>query len=104
MNDKQKEELKEYQSKSKDKLKENIRKKILTTTVGAVAQIEEFFNDNFKNDYDLMDEFDKIRTLIFDIGNKQIKNAQKEIDEYTVYWNRKYTKLEVKNNKDKGNY
>lgn len=92
----EKEQLKEYQEHSKDRLEKVISKKILTTTVGSVALIEEFFKKNFEDDYEMLKEFDKIRTAIFDLGNKQIKNAKNEINEYIVYWKRKTVQLDVK--------
>lgn len=92
----EKEQLKEYQEHSKDRLEKVISKKILTTTVGSVALIEEFFKKNFEDDDEMLKEFDKIRTAIFDLGNKQIKNAKNEINEYIVYWKRKTVQLDVK--------
>ena len=84
-----------YKDISKDRLKENISKKITTTMVGAVSSIEKHFGFLWQSESELTEEqeyiksaFTQAREDIFALGNRQIKNAETEIENHEVTWNR----------------
>lgn len=93
-----------YKNLSKERLKENISKKILTTTVGAVSSIEKFFGFLWKEEIGgkLSEEqaymknlFGEVREEIFALGNRQIKNAETEIENHDISWNRYHQEFPI---------
>ncbi len=83
------ENLKKQALYSKNKLKDDIQKKIKTTMIGALASIEEHLGKFIGLDSDSVDTdeseiltaYDKCRKEILDKGNKQIRVAMEDIDE-----------------------
>lgn len=67
--------------KDKAKLLENATKKIKTTMIGALAILEEQLEKGVYN-------HEEVRNKILDLGNKQIKNLQREFEQYSITWNR----------------
>lgn len=77
---------------SKNKLKNDIEKKIKTAMIGALASIEKYFGEHIglndddveTNESELLTAWDNCRKEILDKGNKQIRIAKEEIDLYEV--------------------
>lgn len=111
LRDKIRSEFKEdYQDDSRGRLSKISSKKIKTTMIGALSAIEKTFgflwgldeNGNPSNEPLTDDElhakklYDKLRAEILDLGNKQIRNLEDELSQYTIEWNRYHIKLQVK--------
>lgn len=78
----------------KNRLKQNIRKKMMTVLVGAIDEFEKAFGEVWGHKINSVDKTDgeldftavwnQCRDKIFDRGNLQIKGMEKEIDGYEV--------------------
>lgn len=79
---------------SKQNLIQNLKKKLNTIMIGAIAQFEKHFGKEWgygKEDKDCgeqensqFDIWEKCREEVLDLGNKQIRAAIKEIERYNV--------------------
>lgn len=89
----------DYLKASKDRLAKIVTKKIQTTMIGAIADIEEYFSylwnvDNpTAEDLEFKTLFDDLRQSILDRGNNQIRNIKVELDQYDIHWNRHQVKF-----------
>lgn len=81
---------------SKNKLKDDFKKRMKTTMIGALASFEDVFGELFGLDKEelspeqekLCDMWEDVREDILDKGNKQIRYGLDEIDCYDVKWNK----------------
>ena len=82
-----------YESSSKESLSRNLKKKIETTMIGALSSIEENFKflwedcDSAKSQ-EMYNIYQSIRSEILDKGNRQIRNVDSELANYTVTLNK----------------
>lgn len=100
-----------YEKQSKKRLSESISKKIRTTMIGALDEIEKEFGELWGKDkrtltekeLELKTRYEKLRSKILDRGNNQIRNAESELTQYNVKWNRYQIELKVEegNNESK---
>lgn len=96
-----------FQKNSKRRLMDNVKKRIETTMIGALAAFEEEFGELWGNNLDLDDltqdqleereRWERVRSKVLDNGNNQSRSAMEEISQYNVSWNRYITKFIVKN-------
>ena len=87
-----------YQNDSRERLKNITTKKMTTIMVGSLDNIEKklgFLWGHNKKHYDrdqTEQEFSEIwselRSNILDLGNEQIENIVKELETYTIHWDR----------------
>lgn len=81
---------------SKDKLLNSAKKKVQTTMIGSLHSIESYFGflwegDNLtREQQQLRDIFEELRSEILDKGNSQIRNLENEFQNYEVI-SKKYT-------------
>jgi hypothetical protein len=100
MNDKRKDAL---ATNSKSRLKKEVKKKMQTTMIGAVASVEKYFghlwghgSDNQSPEQQRMQQiFEDMRTEILDKGNHQIRSIESEIETYDVTWNKYQTSFVI---------
>lgn len=86
----------EKQQLSKKRLKDDVKKKIKTTMIGALASFEKGFGDLMglekdeeslsANQKKLQDIWYNVREEILDRGNLQIHSILDEIDNYNITW------------------
>jgi hypothetical protein len=96
-----------HKDKSRERLSLNMKKKVKTTMIGALASIEEHLGflwghnqDNPTEDQDeIRDIFEDLRSEILDRGNHQIRNIDIELSQYDIIWNRYRYNIPT-NNKD----
>jgi len=93
-----------YEKQSKQRLLESVTKKIRTTMIGALDELEKEFGNLWgKNKNGVLTEselafkkkYDVLRSKILDRGNNQIRNAESELTQYNVKWNRYQIELKV---------
>ena len=87
-----------FQSNSRNRLMDNIKKKFTTTMIGALSAFEAEFGELWGKGLpleeltaDQMEErerWESVRSHILDNGNDQARSAVDEISHYTVTWNR----------------
>lgn len=87
-----------YRRQSKSKLASNMKTKIKTTMIGAIASMEDHFGELWgegKDEIDLTEEqlrmrdvFEELREEILDKGNQQIRNVDAEMNQYDIVWER----------------
>ena len=90
--------------RSKTRLKKEIKKRIQTTMIGSLSSIEKFFGflwgegseDLTKDQIEMRDIFEDMRTEILDKGNVQIRNIDSEIESYDIVWNKYHINLPIK--------
>lgn len=70
----------------KTRLSKVVANKLQTTMIGALAAIEEGFKDVWDENHTYL--YETIRKKILDLGNKQIRQVDDELDNYDVKWNR----------------
>ena len=95
-----------FQKNSNFRLKKIIEKKIMTTLIGSIALVEEYFghlwgigkaDDELTDEqYDLSEIWADLRQALLDHGNHQKRAAGSEIDQYEMTWNRYHNVLQVK--------
>ena len=84
-----------WKLKSQDRLEKIVTTKMRTIMIGALAAIEKTFGDLW-NDGVPVGEFEvqchkewiMLRQIILDLGNKQIRAVQKELQQYDIDWNK----------------
>lgn len=95
--------------RSKAKLKKEIKKRIQTTMIGSLSSIEKYFGflwgddseiEPTKEQLQIREVFEELRTEILDKGNNQIRNSESEIENYDVIWNRYHINLPLKKLKE----
>jgi hypothetical protein len=81
-----------YNTQSKERLSKILKKKIETTMIGALSSLEENFKFLWENNtaqkQEMFEIYQKIRSEILDKGNRQIRNMDSELSQYTITWNR----------------
>jgi hypothetical protein len=75
----------------KDRLKRIIQKKILTSFVGAIASFEKEFPDLIGTE-----KWNRLRQEIMDLGNRQIRGVNSELDLHEIKFVGYKTKLAIK--------
>lgn len=89
---------------SRARLKREVKKKMQTTMIGAVASVEKYFGhlwghgvDNPSPEQQRMHQvFEEMRTEILDKGNHQIRSIESEIETYDVVWNKYHTNFVIR--------
>jgi len=82
-----------YRYQSKKRLTTNINKKFTTTMIGALAAFEKYFGNVWERDPRWREVWEKARTEVLDVGNKNLRAAEQEISEYTISWDRHITEF-----------
>lgn len=90
--------------RSKTRLKKEIKKKIETTMIGALASVEKYFGhlwghnslEPTKEQAGLKELYEELRSEILDKGNSQIRNSDSEIETYEVVWNKYHLNIPIK--------
>ena len=95
---------KEYKRASKERLLKIVTTKIRTTMIGALESIEKRLAKLWDTEEKLTNEqlilkslYEEMRQEILDRGNQQIRNVEKEFEQYEVDWKRYTLVLPVKN-------
>lgn len=91
------------EQRSKLRLKKDVKKKIETTMIGSLASIEKFFGSFWGHNEDgqtpeqaaIKEVYEELRSEILDKGNVQIKNAELDIENYDVTWNKYHYNIPV---------
>jgi transcription termination factor Rho len=93
-----------YKQESKDRLSKILKKKVETTMIGALASIEQHFGSLWNNkekmtkeQEQIYDLYQQIRSEILDKGNAQARNIDAELAQYEVKWLRYTLNMPVKN-------
>lgn len=92
-----------YEDRSKERLKTIVESKCTTILIGTLAAFERKFGKSWGVGSSILSEKQKaILTLwkecrkeVLDKGNANIRDLGKELDEYSISWDRKTYKLEV---------
>ena len=78
----------DYDVFSKDKLSQVLKKKIETTMIGALSSVEEnlkfLWEEKNPQSKEMHEIYQNIRSEILDKGNRQIRNVDSELANYTV--------------------
>lgn len=77
---------------ARENLSRNVKKRIQTTMIGAIASIEEYFGKFWGKDLDdpspsqekFREIFENLRDEILDKGNSQIRNVDADLAKYEV--------------------
>ena len=98
----------QYKESSKKRLLNNIKKKFDTTIIGSIAAFENTFgylwghgkpySELTEQEEEFRDMWNETRAKILDNGNFNLRTAQSEISQYTLTWNRYFTKFHIKGN------
>ena len=94
------------EQRSKIRLKKDVKKKIETTMIGALASIEKYLGELWGHDLpdptpeqaQLKEVYEELRSEILDKGNTQIRNAEAEIENYDVTWNKYHYNIPIQRN------
>lgn len=89
-----------YEEESKERLSKIIAQKIRTTMIGALDSFEYIFEDLINKDEKFKESFQEARKEILDNGNNQIRAINKELEQYTISWNRYTIVFPVKRRND----
>ena len=98
-----------YKEVSKRKLIDSVTLRLRTVMIGALARFENEFGalwghnkggPKTQQQLDLYNKWQKVRTEILDLGNNNIRDAERDIAQYTLSWNRYRTDFIIIN-KDK---
>ena len=77
-----------YNITSKEKLSQVLKKKIETTMIGALSSVEENFkfllDEQNPQSKEMHEIYQNVRSEILDKGNRQIRNVDSELANYTV--------------------
>lgn len=93
------------EQRSKLRLKKDVKKKIETTMIGALASIEKFFGSFWGHNEEsktpehaaIKEVYEELRSEILDKGNMQIKNSELDIENYDVTWNKYHYNIPIQN-------
>lgn len=80
---------------SKEKLEKFCESKVKTTMIGAIAAIEQSLGDKL-DDPEWQIWLSKVRDLILDKGNNQIRSLHSELLNYDVEWLKGYIEFRRK--------
>ena len=90
----------------KSRLKDNMKKKLQTTMIGAIAQFEESFghlwginkhvNELTESELEWREVWNDVRDTVLDLGNSQVRAAMNELEQYSLSWNKYQVNLPVK--------
>lgn len=94
------------EQRSKIRLKKDVKKKIETTMIGALATIEKYLGDLWGHDLSeptpeqarLKEVYEDLRSEILDKGNTQIRNSEADIEDYDVTWNKYHYNIPIQRN------
>lgn len=96
-----------YQESSKKRLLNIIAKKLTTTFIGDISQIEQALGHLWGHNNDKANMtpeqkkykkiWESLRNKILNNGNNQLRAIENELKQYTVNWNRYHTDLKVDN-------
>jgi len=94
------------EQRSKIRLKKDVKKKIETTMIGALASVEKYLGALWGHDSPdptpeqakLKEIYEDLRSEILDKGNTQITNAESEIENYDVTWNKYHYNIPIQRN------
>jgi hypothetical protein len=74
-----------------------LKKKLTTSFIGAIANIEKFFghvwghgkpaSECTQEQLDMREMWDKLRTSILNNGNNQLRAVESELEQYDIVWN-----------------
>lgn len=88
--EKEKRQEQDYKAASKQRLQKLCNTKIRTTMIGALDIIEgalkEYLDSETEGGKELKLIYDRMRQEILDKGNTQIRNLEKEFEQYEVTW------------------
>ena len=94
-----------YKFNSKERLSKILKKKVETTMIGALSSIEEHLSFLWesegslsKEQQEMYDTYQKIRSEILDKGNTQARNIDAELNQYEVTWLKYQVNIPVKSN------
>ena len=80
--------MEQYNIASKEKLSKILKKKIETTMIGALSSVEEnlkfLLDEQNPQSKEMHEIYQNIRSEILDKGNRQIRNVDSELANYTV--------------------
>jgi hypothetical protein len=79
-----------YNRASAQKLKKDIKKRLNTVMIGALAKFEEGFGELLDNNPELWEE---VRKRVLDSGNHQIRMSMLDIDDYDIVLRKKYVQF-----------
>ena len=92
---------------AQSQLTRHVTKKIKTTMIGALDSFEKAFGEVWGHDeeqgnltddqLDMRELWEEVRTEILDRGNAQMRDAEDEISQYTLKWNKFNTEFIVRN-------
>jgi len=94
------------EQRSKIRLKKDVKKKIETTMIGALASVEKYFGSLWGGDTPnptpeqarIKEVYEELRSEILDKGNTQIRNSESEIENYDVTWNKYHINIPIQRN------
>jgi predicted Co/Zn/Cd cation transporter (cation efflux family) len=90
----------DFKKSSKHKLQKACSTKIRTTMIGALDIIEKHLSKHLEEDSEGAEElqsiYEEIRQEILDKGNTQIRNLEKEFEQYEVTWLRYSMQLPIR--------
>jgi len=94
------------EQRSKMRLKKDVKKKIETTMIGALASIEKYLGPLWCHDCPeqtaeqlrIKEVYEELRSEILDKGNTQIRNSESEIENYDVTWNKYHINIPIQRN------
>jgi hypothetical protein len=102
------ENKREYEENSRKRFNTIMSKKFQTVMIGALSAFEKRFGELWGHDNmnptseqeELKGVWEEVRNTVLDNGNKQLRAAQQELQQYTMSWNRYQTTLKVTSLKD----
>ena len=94
------------EQRSKIRLKKDVKKKIETTMIGALASVENHFGGLWGHDSPdptaeqarFKEIYEELRSEILDKGNAQIRTSESEIENYDVTWNKYHYNIPIQRN------
>ena len=102
---------KNYEDKSRNLLRDNVKKKISTTMIGSIAVMEEVFGHlwghadggpSSPEEQEFFNMFMEFRSDVMRIGNDNIRSFSDEIERYSVVWNKYQMNLKVLKKNEEG--
>lgn len=92
-----------YMKESKERLKKILTTKIRTTMIAALDTFEKKFGELWNHgsraqtqqEQMLREIYEETRKHILDVGNDQIRNMEKELEDYNIKWKRHHVKMPI---------
>ena len=101
---------KKYKDSSKKRLSNIVSTKIKTSFIGAISSCEKNFGflwghgkddpELTKQELEMKELWEEVRTEILDNGNTQLRAASNEIDNYSISWERYNLGINVEKDKE----